>query len=82
MDEIQGRNCVSGVGAEAAAAAVNDVDLLALGAKASIAAKAEAAQVGEDIRVMVEVATVLAETEKFNPTCEQHPCEMIDSDCL
>jgi len=43
MDEIQGRNCVSGVGAEAAAAAVNDVDLLALGAKASIAAKAEAA---------------------------------------
>ena len=31
---------------------------------------------------MVEVATVLAETEKFNPTCEQHPGEIIDSYCL
>ena len=43
MGEIKGRNCVSGVGVEAAAAAVNDVDLFSLGAKASIAAKAEAA---------------------------------------
>ena len=52
------------------------------GEKASKAAKAEVAQVGEDFRVMVEVATVLAETGKFNPTCEQHPCEITDSDCL
>ena len=63
MVEIKGRNHVSGDGAEAAALAVNDVDLLALGEKASKAAKAEAAQVGADFRVMVEVATVLQNRE-------------------